>query len=227
MTEHHHEVEEEGQENRDRTDAESENHSANSQSEKPAAEKKDKEPDSHIWHDVRNTIAMVELIQSVFIQFNPNQAEVYLGNAAALTDKLYKLNLWIEEQIATIPEGKRILVTTHNSLNYYVKAYELEDYKTIQGISPDESPTTTRVRELVTEIKAAQIPTMFAEATGSDRVLNTIARETDVKISAQKLFTDSLGEAGTPEGTYIGMMESNTCAIVNGLGGKCKPFEEK
>jgi manganese/iron transport system substrate-binding protein len=216
LAEHHHEHGEE---------EEGEHHEEHHHQEEGKAAKEKKEPDPHVWHDVRNTIAMVELIQATLIQLNPVAADVYLKNASALNDKLYKLDSWIREQIATIPEGKRILVTTHDSLNYYVKAYELEGYKAIQGLSPDDTPTASRVRELVTEIKAAQVPTIFAEITSSDRVLNTIARETNVKISDQQLFTDGLGETGTAEESYVGMMESNTCAIVNGLGGQCNPFE--
>lgn len=185
------------------------------------------EPDPHIWHNAWNAEKMVESIQSQLIALNPTQAALYLKNGTALTEKLTDLNAWINEQIATIAEGKRILVTTHDSLNYYIQAYQLEGYQTLQGLSTEESPTATRLKDLVIEIRQKHIPTIFAETTANDRVINSIAREAQVKVSTQKIYTDSLGEAGTPAGTYIGMMESNTCAIAVGLGGKCKPFQQK
>ncbi|BAU65060.1 periplasmic solute binding protein [Stanieria sp. NIES-3757] len=215
MSEHHHEYEDEHHEE------ESHEHEHNETTQK----KEELEPDPHIWHNVWNAVAMVELIQSQLISLNPTQADLYLQNGTALTEKLTDLNDWINQQIATIPQGQRILVTTHDSLNYYVQAYPLEEYKTLQGLSTEESPTASKLRDLVTEIRQANVPTIFAEVTANDKVITSIAREANVKISDQKLYTDSLGEAGTSTGTYIGMMENNTCAIAIGLGGKCKPFQ--
>jgi ABC-type Zn uptake system ZnuABC Zn-binding protein ZnuA len=185
-----------------------------------SAEKAELEPDPHVWHNIENTVKMVELIQSIFLQANPEAAEQYLVNSTTLTEQLWQLDAWIKDQIATIPEGQRVLVTTHDSLNYYVKAYYFKDYQTLQGLSDESSPTASQVRKLSAEIKQAGIPTIFAEATASDRVLQNIARAADVKLSTEKLYADGLGEAKS----YIEMMSHNTCAIANGLGGECKAF---
>lgn len=185
-----------------------------------SAEKSELEPDPHVWHNIENTVKMVELIQSIFLQTNPDAAEQYLVNSTTLTEQLWQLDAWIKDQIATIPEKQRVLVTTHDSLNYYVKAYYFQDYQTLQGLSDESSPTASQVRKLSAEIKQAGVPTIFAEATASDRVLQNIARAADVKLSTEKLYADGLGEAKS----YIEMMSHNTCAIANGLGGKCQPF---
>jgi manganese/iron transport system substrate-binding protein len=179
------------------------------------------EPDPHVWHNVENAVATVELIQPLLIQLNPINAGLYLKNSVALTEKLWQLDSWIKEQIATIPERQRVLVTTHNSLNYYVRAYQFKDYKSLEGLSPDDSPTASQLRELAIEIEQLQIPTIFAESTASDRVIANVAREADVQLASQRLYVDGLGESGN----YIDMMVGNTCAIVNGLEGNCRPFE--
>jgi manganese/iron transport system substrate-binding protein len=196
-------------------EANHENHEADTKQELAA--------DPHIWHDVYNAIAMIEYLQSSLLQLNPSQAAVYLENSAKLIEELTQLHVWIQEQIATIPEAKRILVTTHDSLNYYVQAYELEQYKTLQGLSPDDSPSASDLRNLVQEIRQTQVPTIFAETTANERVITSVAREAGVKISDRKLLVDSLGKAGTDTDTYRKMMIHNTCAIVDGLGGKCQP----
>ncbi|MGF1589671.1 MAG: metal ABC transporter solute-binding protein, Zn/Mn family [Pleurocapsa sp.] len=177
-------------------------------------------PDPHVWHNVENTVAMVELIQSILLQANPQEAELYLANSSALTDQLWQLDAWIDEQIATIPAGQRVLVTTHDSLNYYVQGYDLENYHTLQGLSASVSPTASQVKELSTEIKQAGVPTIFAESTQNDRVINNVARIANVELSQEKLYVDGLGQAEN----YTEMMTHNTCAIVNGLGGECKPL---
>lgn len=201
-------------------------HEAHKSSEPVAASTQDKpvlEPDPHVWHSVENTIKMVELIQSRFLQTNPPAAAQYQENSATLTAQLRQLDTWAKDQVATIPEGQKVLVTTHDSLNYYVKAYYLEDYQTLHGLSAESSPTASQMGELIEEIKQTGVPTIFAESTASDRVLQNVALAAKVKLSPDKLYADGLGEAKN----YIEMMTHNTCAITNGLGGKCQPFAAK
>ncbi|MEO0844880.1 MAG: metal ABC transporter substrate-binding protein [Cyanobacteria bacterium J06648_1] len=192
---------------------------------KPSAEsvpsQPELEPDPHVWHDIENTVKIVDLVKSIFLQVNPAVAEIYLANSASLTEELWQLDAWIDNQIDTIPAGQRVLVTTHGSFNYYVRAYYLEDYKTLQGLSSASSPTAAQLGELASEIEQAGISTIFAESTTSDRVLRNVARAADVKLSEQPLYADGLGAAGN----YIEMMSHNTCTIVDGLGGECEPFE--
>ena len=176
-------------------------------------------PDPHVWHNVENTVAMVEFLRSLFLQANPSEAELYLANSTALTEQLWQLDAWIKEQIATIPEEQRTLVTTHDSLNYYVQAYNLNDYKTLQGVNAD-SPSASQVTELASEIEQSGIPTIFSESTTSDRVISNVARTANVELSSEKLYVGGLGAADS----YIQMMSYNTCAIVNGLGGECSSF---
>ena len=165
-------------------------------------------------------VTMVEAIRSIMLQVNPSAAEQYLANSNSLTERLWQLDGWVEEQIATIPESKKVLVTTHNSLNYYTQAYYFEDYQTLQGLSAESSPTASQVKELAEKIKAAGIPTIFTESTKGDRVIRNVAKAADVKLSEQPLYVDGLGTAEN----YINMMSHNTCTIVDGLDGECKPF---
>lgn len=185
--------------------------------------KQDLEPDPHVWHNIENTVAMVDLIQATLVQLNPSASTTYVQNSNALTEQLWQLDAWIKDQIATIPEGKRVLVTSHDSLNYYVQAYRLEDYKTLQGLSLAAAPTASQVRELATAIQQTGVPTIFVESTANDRVIKNVANAADVKLSPEKLFVDGLGEAED----FTAMISHNTCVIVNGLDGKCKPFQAK
>ena len=180
------------------------------------------QPDPHVWHNVENTVAMVEILRDLFVQANPSAVDIYLKNSADLTDKLWGLDSWIKNQIATIPEGQKVLVTTHNSLNYYVQAYRLEDYQSLKGLSTEASSSATDIGDLAEKIKQAGVPTIFAESTANDRVISNVARTADVELSKSKLFVDGLGTTNS----YAEMMAYNTCAIVDGLGGKCKPFKD-
>lgn len=179
----------------------------------------DLEADPHIWHDVTNAIATVEYLQSTLSQLNPKQAALYLENSARLIEELKQLHVWVQERVATVPEGQT-LVTTHSGLNYYVRAYELP-YLTLQGLNPEDAASAADVRDLVREIQQTQVPTIFTEATSNDRVINTVAREAGVEVSSQELLIDGLSAPGTDTDSYTGMIRHNTCAIVEGLGGDC------
>ena len=214
LSQHEHEEHEEHSE-AEHSESESE-HEEHSEAE-PKAEL---EPDPHVWHNIENVVAAIELIRPILLQINSAEAPRYLQNSTTYIDTLWQLDAWIDQQIDTIPEGQRILVTTHNSFNYYTQAYYLEDYKFLQGLSSDAVPTASQVRNLAAEIEQIGVPTIFAEARANDRVINNVARTAKVTLSPERLYADGLGAAAS----YIEMMSHNTCAIVNGLEGTCQEF---
>lgn len=181
------------------------------------------EPDPHIWHDVENGVEMANLIRDTLADVDPDNAGLYQQKADALILELQEIDSWIPAQIATIPESQRRLVTTHDAMGYYAKAYGLTVEGTLLGVSTEEEPTAAQVNNLATTIRDKGIPTIFAELTSDDRVLQTVADEAGVTISEDVLLSDGLGAADTPRGSYTGMLVYNTCTIVTGLGGECAP----
>ncbi|MEG4574477.1 zinc ABC transporter substrate-binding protein [Microcoleus sp. N3A4] len=184
----------------------------------------EKVPDPHVWHNPQNGLRMVKIIRDELIEVSPTNAQLYISNAAKLTDDLQKIDTWIKAQIATIPAQQRKLVTTHDALSYYADAYGLENAGALQGVTTEEQPTAARIAELSSEIKTAGVPTIFVETTTNHKLMETVAREANVKISDKELYSDELGGAGTGADTYEGMLKTNTCAITSGLGGNCTPF---
>jgi manganese/iron transport system substrate-binding protein len=183
--------------------------------------------DPHVWHNAKNGIKMAEVIRDKLSQINPSKADLYQNNAQKVTTELTQIDRWITAQVATIPATARKLVTTHDALGYYADAYQIPVETALVGLSTEEAPTATRVKELVEEVKAAQVPMVFAEVSASSKLIETVAKEAQVKLSGQELFADSLGEAGSPADTYQKMLVANTKAIVEGLGGTFTLFTMK
>lgn len=183
------------------------------------------EPDPHIWHDIENGIRMVRLIEQTLSDIDPANAETYAANADKLVEELERLDTWIPAQVATIPENQRRLITTHDAMSYYARAYGLTVEGTLLGLSTEQEPTAAQVKTLTESIQAIGVPMVFAELTSNDKVLRTVANEAGVRISEDVLIADGIGEAGTPAGSYQGMLVYNTCTIVEGLGGTCSEFE--
>jgi len=218
LAEHHHHEDREEENHHDHDhheDEEEENHS----------DREGKEPDPHVWHNAQHGAAIAESIRNQLAKVNPEQADTYSENAKKLIEKISALDAWIKTQVATVPNSQRLLVTTHDSFNYYIQAYDFKESEALQGLTTEEAPTAAQVKSLVEKVRATGVPTIFAEATANDSAIATVAREANATLAEQELLTDSLGEKGSEAETYIGMLATNTCTIVEGLGGQCKPFD--
>jgi manganese/iron transport system substrate-binding protein len=183
-------------------------------------------PDPHVWHDPKNGIAMIAVITEGLAQIQPDLAAEYESRAMEIKTNLTQLDQWITAQIATIPKKQRKLVTTHDALGYYVKAYNLEFQGALSGISTEEAASAASIASLVKEIQKTQVPTIFAESSINPKLIETVAREAQVQVFPSELYADSLGEKGTGADTYQGMLIANTKAIVEGLGGQFTLFSE-
>jgi manganese/iron transport system substrate-binding protein len=184
----------------------------------------DSTADPHVWHDAKNGIAIAQVIQTQLSNINPSHSETYAKNTQALIATLSKIDNWVKPQLATVPAPARKLISTHDSLRYYGKAYGLPLEGTLQGFSTDEKPTAQRVKALIKIIKKSGVPTIFAEASASSKLLTTIADDAKIRVSTVPLYADGLGPAGSLGDTYAKMLVANTQTIVEGLGGQFQPI---
>jgi manganese/iron transport system substrate-binding protein len=185
------------------------------------------EADPHVFHSAANGVEIAEVIGRNLSQMFPTNAGIYTENSKKIAAELTQIDAWIKAEIATIPAAQRKLVTTHDAFGYYSKAYGIPVAGALQGVSREETPTPRRVKELVEGIKTAGVPTIFAEATINPKLIEAVAQEANVKVAAQKMFADGLGEKGGPAETYQTFFMSNTKTIVEGLGGTHRPFVAK
>lgn len=173
--------------------------------------------DPHFWLDPNLVKVYVQNIREALIESDPQGKDLYNKNAEEYTARLIELDRWITETVKKIPEGKRLLVTNHESFGYYADRYGFKIIGTIiPGSSSASSPSAKDVSELIEEIKAAGAKAIFLE-TGSDpKIANQIAGETNIKI-VMELYTHSLTDSDGPAPTYIDMIEFNTNKIVESL----------
>ncbi len=180
--------------------------------------------DPHVFQSAANGATMARVVGQELAKINPSQTALYQTNTEQLAGELTQIHAWIKQQIATIPEAQRQLVTTHDALGYYSDAYGIPVVGALQGISTDEQPTAGRVAALVRTIRETKVPMVFAETTINPRLIEAVAKEANVQISDRELFADGLGEPGTEGDTYPKMLVANTETIVEGLGGTYTAF---
>lgn len=182
----------------------------------------DRVADPHIWHNAVNNGAIAAVIADSLVKMNPAQAELYEANAAELTTLFAELDTWMQAQVDTIPPNNRKLVTTHDSFRYFADAYGMEVKGALGGLSTQERPSPKTLTSLVDQVKAAQVPAIFAESTTNPELINAIAQNAEVKVADQPLFVEGPGTADSIAPSMQAMLVANTCTIVNALGGTCE-----
>ncbi len=147
---------------------------------------------------------------------DPDGAGEYRANANLYIEELDVLHHWIEEQVAQIPEERRLLITSHDSLGYFAGEFGFEVVETVFGSGTTEAePSAEHLAELVEEVRAHQVPAVFGETTVSERLAQAIANETGARLV--RLYSGSLGPEGSGAETYLGMMRVNVTNIVEAL----------
>lgn len=173
--------------------------------------------DPHFWLDPTLVIRYVENIRDGLSQVDPEYAEQYRLNAEAYIEELRELDTWIAEQIASIPAENRVIVTNHESLDYFTDHYGLTIAGTIiPSVSSEASPSAQEIAGLVDQIRTSGARAVFLETGSNSRLAEQIARETGIVV-APPLYTHSLTEAGGEAPTYIEMMKVNTAILINSL----------
>lgn len=177
-------------------------------------------PDPHVWFDVSLWIHAVREVERALGDLDPEHAEEYRRNAAAYAAELEELHGWCREQMARIPKDRRLLVTAHDAFGYFGEAYDIE-VMGLQGISTVAEYGLNDIARLVDVIVRRGVKAVFVESSVPRRSIEAVqhgcrARGHAVAIGGQ-LFSDAMGEAGTPEGTYLGMVRHNVNTIVKAL----------
>jgi ABC-type Zn uptake system ZnuABC Zn-binding protein ZnuA len=174
--------------------------------------------DPHAWHDVQNAVVEAEAIRAALGAADPANAAIYDTNAAAYTAELQELDAYIVGQVATLPEERRRLVTSHDTFGYFAVRYGFEIVGTALGSISTEGgdPSARAINDLIDAIKDTEVPAIFAENVSNPSLMETIADEAGVTL-APTLYTDALGEPGSPGETYLGMIRFNVDTIVGAL----------
>jgi zinc/manganese transport system substrate-binding protein/manganese/iron transport system substrate-binding protein len=117
--------------------------------------------------------------------------------------------------VATIPENNRKLVTYHDSFAYFAPRYGMTVIAAVQP-SDFSEPGPQEVIDIIKQIKNARIPAIFGSEVFPSKVMQQIARETNVKFIDQ-LSDDEL--PAPPRHSFIGMMIHNVSVMTDALGG--------
>jgi manganese/zinc/iron transport system substrate-binding protein len=176
--------------------------------------------DPHVWFNIAYFKQFAKKVTQVLSEKDPKNAENYSENEKQYLIKLDALQENIKATIETLPQEKRILVTAHDAFNYFGKNYAFEVVG-LQGLSTATEAGVQDVQKLAAFIIDKKVKAIFVESSVPKRTIEALQAAVKSKghevIIGGTLFSDALGNAGTIEGTYIGMFEYNVNTIVNAL----------
>jgi manganese/zinc/iron transport system substrate-binding protein len=178
--------------------------------------------DPHVWMDPAAWAKAVEVVRDKLIEFDSPNESLYRANAEACLALLKDLDAYAVRVLASVPEQQRVLVTAHDAFNYFCRRFGYTVVG-IQGISTESEAGVQDIERLVSLLVDRKVGAVFIESTVSERNIRALidgaaARGQPVIIGGT-LYSDAMGDEGTYEGTYIGMIDHNVTVIARALGG--------
>lgn len=176
--------------------------------------------DPHVWFDVSIWQEAVKEISSKLQAIDAENAAYYKQKTTAYLSTLDSLHGWVKTEIEKIPKKQRVLVTAHDAFGYFGRAYNIE-VRGLQGLSTASDFGLKDIADITDLIIERNVKAIFVETSVSEKAINAVLigcneKGHEVTIGGY-LYSDAMGEFGTPDGTYLGMVKSNVETITNGL----------
>jgi manganese/zinc/iron transport system substrate-binding protein len=182
--------------------------------------------DPHVWFDVTLWMEAVKTMEKALVEMDPTHGELYRANGKRYLEQLAELDRYVRREAEKVPPRRRLLCTAHDAFNYFGRAYGFQ-VRGLQGISTVAEAGAADIQSLARLIVENGIPAVFVESSVPPRYIEALreavaARGSRVEIGGS-LFSDAMGDPGTPEGTYVGMVRHNIDIIVAALAGPGPP----
>ncbi|HRJ27403.1 MAG TPA: zinc ABC transporter substrate-binding protein [Fimbriimonadaceae bacterium] len=177
-------------------------------------------PDPHIWFDVTLWSQCISAVEKALSSASPDDQAEFHAQSEQVRKSMAELDQWVRKELATLPADRRLLITAHDAFRYFGRAYGIE-VMGVQGISTESEAGLQEVNRIVDVLVRRKIPAIFVETSVSQKNVRAIvegaqARGARVTIGPA-LLSDSMGDKGTPEATYEGMIRYNVSSIIQAL----------
>ena len=166
--------------------------------------------DPHFWLSPKNAKIQMENIKNGLIEIDSESKDYYQSNYNLYANRLDELDNKIKISLSNIKN--RNLVLTHPAFGHFCKEYSLNQI----AIARDEADPKA-MAEIITFIKNNDIKAIFYEEFSSSKLVDSIAKETQIKILTLNPI-ESLSEENIEAGEdYFSIMEKNLISLLDGL----------
>lgn len=176
--------------------------------------------DPHVWHDPKMWSECVKYVGDVLAELDPKHRDDYLRNRDAYLKQVDEADKYCHDQLATIPEGQRVLVTAHDAFGYFCTAFGLTSMP-LKGVSTEEEVTIGRMDEVIAFLVKNNVKAVFVESATAPQIVKALIEPCrkqghEVKIGGE-LYADALGSPDSGADNYLGMIKANIDTIVTAL----------
>jgi zinc transport system substrate-binding protein len=167
--------------------------------------------DPHFWLDPTRLAAVGDALAERLAELDPDGADAFRENAAALRGDLETLDAEIQQGLAdcAVPT----LVTGHDAFGYLADRYGLEVVG-ISGLSPSAEPSAEQLAEISRLVEERGVTTVYTETLVDPAVAETVAGEAGVQTAVldplEGLTDESAGE------DYLEVMQANLATLQEG-----------
>lgn len=188
-----------------------------------AADDEGGESDPHVWMDPLLWADCARGVAEALAGLRPELASAFRGRVQAYAARCQELHEYGRRVLSTVPENGRVLISSHDAFNYFGRAFGLR-VMGVQGISTESEAGLQRINSLVDFIVRQGVRAVFVESSVSSRSIQALvagvrSRGHSLQVGGE-LYSDAMGEAGTYEGTYFGMLDHNITVVARALGGE-------
>ena len=178
--------------------------------------------DPHVWFDATLWATCVTAVVEPLAAVAPAGRARFAAAAVDYAERLMGLDQALRKRIATIPESRRVLVTSHDAFRYFGRAYAL-DVVGIQGTSTESEAGLNDINRLVDLVVSRGGPAVFVETSVADRNVTALREGARAKGHAVRLggrlYSDALGGPESDAATLEAALRANVEVLVAGLGG--------
>jgi ABC-type Zn uptake system ZnuABC Zn-binding protein ZnuA len=180
--------------------------------------KKDGKPNPHLWTDPLYAIKYAEVVEKTVSARDSANAPSYKANLQAFVKKATALSDALKADQATIPGGKKELLTYHDAYAYFAKDY---GWNVIGAVQPSnfEDPQPKEIARLIDQIRERKVPVIFGSEVFPSKVLKQIGRETGARYEDTLRDDDLPGKPGEAGHSWLGLMRYDYRTMIKGLGG--------
>ncbi len=171
--------------------------------------------DPHVWMDISLWAQVVPLIVDHLSEKDPQGAELFQKNGAALKTKMLAKQKELVEKMQKISPDKRYLVTSHDAYDYFCRSYLAvpgekewqQRFSAPEGLAPDAQLSAADIQKVIDHLCKYKIHVVFPESNVSRDSLRKIVgackeKGLNVEISQATLYGDAMGKQ-----TYLEMIE--------------------
>ncbi|MFS0821738.1 zinc ABC transporter substrate-binding protein [Bacillus sp. 1P02SD] len=180
------------------------------------------EIDPHVWFDIDIWKDALENATEELKTYSPDDADYFEQNKQEYFKKIEELKADATEKLSGIPKEQRVLVTAHDAFGYFGRMFDIEVIG-LQGLSTEDEVGLSDIQSTVDLLIEKQVPAVFVESSINQNSIKAViegAGKQGLKVSlGGELYSDAMGQAGTEDGTYIGMYKHNVKTIYEGLTG--------